>query len=95
MLVLFQTNYAAPKKREFLIQFGCQLLDDSPKYIPVLEKFCKKYRLVNMQSLGEDDIFEISFYLILKKKQDSEQLIKELNKIPEINQIRFFFDEDV
>ena len=95
MLVLFQVNYAAPKKREFLIQFGCLLVDDSPAYLSVLEKYCKKYRLVNMQSLGDDDMFEISFYLILKKKQESAQLIKELNNIPEIKQIRFFFDEDL
>ena len=62
-------------------------MDDNPKYIPILEEFCKKYRLVNMQSLGEDDIFEISFYVILKKKQDSSQLIKELNKVPEIKEM--------
>ena len=94
MLGLFKFNYAAPSKREFLLQFNCELPDDKPPYLPILGKFCKKFRLVNMQSLEGNDIYEISFYLVLKNKNNSPLLIKALNKIPAISQIRFFFDEE-
>ena len=93
MLILFQINYAAPKKREFLIQFNCRLVDDKPPYLPVLDKYCRKHRLVNMQSIGESDFFEISFYVVLKNKKYNPLLIQDLNNISEINQVRFFFDE--
>lgn len=94
MLGLFKLNYAAPSKREFLLQFHCDLPDDKPPYLPILEEFCKKFRLVNMQSIDENDIYEISFYLVLKNKKNSPLLIKGLNKIPAVSQIRFFFDEE-
>lgn len=93
MLGLYQLDYAAPKKREFLIQFNCEFSEDKPPYLPTLEKYCKKFRLVNMQSLGENDTFEVSFYIVLKDRKQSPHLIKALNRIPEISQIRFFFDE--
>jgi uncharacterized membrane protein YhiD involved in acid resistance len=93
MLILFQLNYAAPKKREFLVQFNCRLVDDKPPYLPVLDKYCRKHRLVNMQSIGESDFFEISFYVVLKNKKYNPLLIQDLNNISEINQVRFFFDE--
>lgn len=93
MLGLFKMNYAAPSKREFLLQFNCELPDTKPPYLPILDKFCRKHRLVNMQSLDEGDIYEISFYLVLKNKKNSPLLIKALNNIPQVSQIRFFFDE--
>ncbi len=94
MLVLSKFNYAAPQKRDFLIQFNCLLPDDDPPYLPILDKYCKKQRPVSMQSIGETDTFEIAFYIVVKNKNNNPLLIKELNQIPDISQIRFFFDEE-
>lgn len=93
MFGLFKINYAAPAKREFLLQFNCDMPNDTPPYVPVLGRFCKKSRLVNMQSLEGESNYEVSFYLTLRNKKNSPLLIKELNKMPEISQIRFFYDD--
>lgn len=94
LLALHHLNYASPEKREFLLQFHCGFKTDRPPYLQVLEKICKRFKLVNMTSLGEGNDFELSFYVQLKHKDRSEHLMRELKQISEISHIRFFFDEE-
>ena len=94
LILLSKLQYANPKKREFLIQFHSTLSEKKPDYIPILKKYTKKYRLVNMHSLGEEDGYELSFYLALKDIEKSPELMKELNAIKELDNIHIYFDED-
>lgn len=94
LLLMFKMQYAKPNRREFLIQFHSRLSEDKPLYISLFKKFCRKFRLVNMVSLGEKEEYELSFYLVMKDLEKSPVLMKELNKIPEIDTIHFFFDEE-
>jgi len=47
-----------------------------------------------MHSLGEEDEYELSFYLVLKDIEKSPELMKELNAIKELDNIHIYFDED-
>ena len=94
LILLSKTQYAKAKKREFLIQFHSTLSEKKPYYIPIFKKYSKKYRLVNMHSLGEEDGYELSFYLVLKDIEKSPELMKELNAIKELDNIHLYFDED-
>ena len=94
LFLMFKAQYAKPSKREFLIQFNSRLSEDKPLYIPLFKKYCRKFRLVNMHSLGEGEGYELSYYLVLKDIDKSPLLLKELNKISEIDSIHFYFDED-
>ncbi|MCF7805732.1 MAG: DUF4956 domain-containing protein [Candidatus Marinimicrobia bacterium] len=93
LLTLAKTNYAAPKKREFLIQFLYDDTDEMSAYLDVLQTHCKKHRLVNMQSIGEHR-YELSFYVTLRNKEESAELIRRLDQLPQVTDIRFFFDEE-
>lgn len=94
LLLLAKTNYAAPKKREFLLQFLYEDGDEKSSYLNILQRYCKEHRLVNMQSIGPEHRYELSFYIILKNKEDSSELIRALDTLPEVSDIRFFFDEE-
>ena len=43
--------------------------------------------------MGEDN-FEISFQVLLKDRQMRNDLITELNKIHNIEQVRLYYDDD-
>ena len=97
-LVLYglgRSTYGQPRKKEVLVQFECQLADGENPYMGVLEKHCRHNRLVNMQSLDGDENFEISFHIRLKDPDKQSDFIRDLNKVPQIGQVRLYFDEDV
>lgn len=94
LLLMAKTNYAAPRKREFLIQFRYQDGEDSTPYMDILRRFCKQHRLVNMQSLGAENLYELSFYVVLKDKDAGTDLIRALDNLSQVSDIRFFYDEE-
>ncbi len=48
-----------------------------------------------MQSLGAEDLYEFSFYVQLKDKEQRTELVRELNRLAEITQVRLFVDEEI
>ncbi len=93
ILLLSKSNFASPHKREYLLQFHFTSGDDeSTPYVPVLEKYCKKFKLVNIKSIGED-ILELSYYITLKKKEKVKEFIGQVGRIEGVRNINFFFDE--
>jgi uncharacterized membrane protein YhiD involved in acid resistance len=94
LLLMSRLNYARPHKRDFLLQFQCDVQDGEGVYLPVLENYCKNNKLVNMQSIGMENQFELSFYIELKKRDQRTQLIRDLNKIAEVDHVRLYMDDD-
>jgi len=86
-------NYASSKKQEFLLQFHSSLVEGENTYLPLLQKYCKHNKLINVQAMGDDD-YELSFQVLLKEKQMRTNLITDLNKIHNIKQIRLYYDDD-
>ncbi|MFC1528921.1 DUF4956 domain-containing protein [Candidatus Latescibacterota bacterium] len=94
VLLISSSKYASPHRREYLLQFHfTSENDEDAPYIDVFKKFCKKYKLINIKSLGENEIYELSYYVVLKKKEAGKEFISELGSIEGLNSINFFFDE--
>jgi len=91
---LHRIRYAQPHKKQFLLQFQFQLEGDESPYIAILDKYCKSHKLVNMQSLGELNQFELSFYVELRRKDQHGQMLKELNSTAFVQHVRLYLDED-
>jgi len=94
ILALSKTQYAVPQKKDFLIQFQSVLEDENQSFLPIFKKYCKSHNLVNMQALGVDEKFDLSYFVVLKDKDASPQFVKELNQLESLDHIRFFFDEE-
>jgi uncharacterized membrane protein YhiD involved in acid resistance len=94
LMMLHRMNYAKLHKKEFLLQFQCYMRNDESPYLDILERHCKRFKLVNMQSTGEEDMYELSFYVELKDRSGHPALLRELNRLQEIDSVRLYFDED-
>jgi len=94
ILLMSRMNYAQPHKRDFLLQFQCSLKDGESVYLKIIDTYCKRNKLINMQSIGTDEEFELSFYIELKNKNKRTDLIKELNAAAQINHVRLYMDDD-
>ena len=95
LLIMAKTRYATPRKSEFLLQLHARLEeeDQEDKFRDILYQYCKDYRLVNMQALGPSELFELTYYLTLRNKEETSELVRRLNKLPAVDNVRFFFDE--
>jgi len=95
-LILFSLHrlrYANPSKHQFLVQFRCVLPEGDAPYNSVFQRWCKKVKMVNMQAAGAGDLFEMSFYIELKDRGRRNELMRELNNVSAISNVRFYFDD--
>ena len=95
LLMLSRWNIVYPHHNEILVQFSYQKRDDSDRpYLSILDKYCKTTSLINVKSIGEENIFEISYYIQLKNTDQSKLFVQELRKINGIDYVNLLFDED-
>lgn len=95
-LVIIRFSFALPKTREYLIQINIQseiLPDDA--FSSIFKKFSSKYKLVNVKTIGEDSnqIMEFSYYIKLRRDENSTKMLSSIKKIPGVVSVNLFFDE--
>jgi len=93
-IVLVVFNFGAPRKREYLLQIAFSSSpENESKLESILKKHCKKFRLVNMKNLVDDNI-EVFYHIHFKNKEKSGELLRELNDFDQVMNVNLFFDED-
>ena len=93
--ILFKLGLGFSKNQEYLLQFSyISSGDDKPEYLNIFKKYCKNNKLINVRSLGRDDMIELSFYLVLKNNTQSDDFIKQLRNLSEVETVNLYFDED-
>jgi hypothetical protein len=60
----------------------------------LLNRYCKKITLLNVKSVMEKQL-ELSYHVSIKNKKQNSEFISELGKIPGVQQINLYFDEEV
>ncbi len=95
-LIIIQFNFALPQKREFLIQITAKgaALPENP-FQKVFQDHCKKQKLINVKTVGEEDneIMEFSYYIKLRDEDNSKAFVSDIKEIPGVEQVNLFFDE--
>jgi uncharacterized membrane protein YhiD involved in acid resistance len=92
MLVTF--NFGAPRKREYLLQVTYISTQENDNLVQtLLKKHCRKFNLVNLKNLGEENV-EAFYQVRYKDKEKSGELIRELRQHEQIFNVNMFFDED-
>ena len=96
MVVLTKTNIVDSSKEEYLLQFYYLENGSSneAQYLGIIQKFCKKYQLINIKSAGNGNGIELSYYVRLRNKTQNTEMIKELKGINGLNHVNLFFDEE-
>jgi uncharacterized membrane protein YhiD involved in acid resistance len=95
--ILGKYSFALPHNREYLLQLTANsaTLPNNP-FEKAFEKYCKRYKLVNVKSLGEEtnEIMEFSYYINLRDEINGKQLVGEVKSIPGVKNVNLFFDEN-
>jgi uncharacterized membrane protein YhiD involved in acid resistance len=95
ILLLYKTRFATPRRDDYLLQFNCRAgSDKTPPYQAILDGHCAKVTPVNVRSLGDTDLIELSYYVRLKRKDEADALIRDLNRTPGVQYVNLFFDEE-
>jgi uncharacterized membrane protein YhiD involved in acid resistance len=95
LLVLSRTHFAVPKGRNFLLQFTyfSEITVEAP-YLPVLRKYCRKQKLINVKSNGDGTSFELSYYIDLRNNNQNHEFVRELGRVDGVSGVNLFYDEE-
>lgn len=94
--IISRMNFALPTKREFLMQIlSKESRTQENPFGDILSRYCRKYKLVNIKTMGEPDnlLLEFSYYITLKNESKGAGLVKEIKDIEGVTQTNLFFDE--
>jgi len=87
-LAVYLTRVGESIKGDFLLRFRMNSApDDNCVYSDVFEKYLKKKTLVNMATSHQENYLELAFSVTLKDPKQRDSFIKELSKIPQLEQV--------
>ncbi len=96
-LVLTKFSFALPQSREFLLQIiaNSTNIPDDP-FSSVFKTYCRNNKLVNVKTIGNEshETMEFSYYINLKDESFGKKLVNEIKRIPGVQSVNLFFDED-
>jgi uncharacterized membrane protein YhiD involved in acid resistance len=95
--VMARFNYGLLGHREFVLQLSVlsPAGTDLPKvYGPVLDRFCRSYRLLAARSAGGDAAVNLTFFLELNQDGGLPDLTRALGDLPQIVRANAFYDEE-
>jgi uncharacterized membrane protein YhiD involved in acid resistance len=96
LTVLTKTNFLSSKKEKYLLQFNYLSLSNTaePPYITVIQKYCKRYNLLNVKSVSDGKEIVLSYYVDLKDSNLNDVFVLELGSIEGISNINLYFDNE-
>lgn len=94
-LVLSKSKFSTPIKSDLLLQFTFNSKNNgSEGYSKLIDKYCKKSKLINAKAVGTEDMLELSYYVGFKKKEDTTKFVQQLRKVDGIINVNLFYDEE-
>lgn len=95
ILLLVKLNITSTRHDEYLLQFYFQSKDsNSTPYLSVLNKYCRRYNIINAKTFENQKILELSYYVKFKNKETNSQFVRELAGTAGVKNINLFFDEE-
>ena len=93
--ILSKSKFSTPVKSDLLLQFTFNSNGtDSSEYSKLIDKFCRKSKLLNARAIGMEYTLELSYYIGFKNKQQSTEFIQKLRKIEGVSNVNLFYDEE-
>jgi uncharacterized membrane protein YhiD involved in acid resistance len=83
-------------RREYLLQFSYipEEAEVEPLYRPILEKFSRRFEVVNIKAIKETGTTEYSFYIQIHDREDGNKLVQALQENRGIDHINLYFEEE-
>jgi uncharacterized membrane protein YhiD involved in acid resistance len=95
LLLLTRVPLLAPQRKEYFLQFSYEAeSDDDPPYISVLDRWCRRHRLVSASAGRGEGPMQFSFYVQLRDLRDNQSLLRDLRAVPGVTHISLAFDDE-
>lgn len=95
IVLLVNVRFGEKQKQQHLLQISYQNSEANGAKLPaILSRYCRQVKLMNMKNAGPGGELEAFYQVVLKRNLQPEDLIRELNAIPEVFGVNLFFDED-
>jgi uncharacterized membrane protein YhiD involved in acid resistance len=93
---LSKSNFLSPKKGKYLLQFNYINTNgiEDPPYIPMIKRFCRKYNLLNIKSVGIGNELELSYYVDMRDKDQNSVFISGLNGVNGVSRVTLYYDDE-
>jgi uncharacterized membrane protein YhiD involved in acid resistance len=97
--LLVHLNVISPNREQYVVQFTYRPLDgeadgQEPPYLGGFRKHCRRSKLVNVKSVGDDDEMEISYYVVPRRDTRVVDLLRELKSVHGVRSVVVFSDEE-
>jgi uncharacterized membrane protein YhiD involved in acid resistance len=95
ILLLAKSNITSTRNDDYLLQFNFKPNGSiSPSYIPVLDKYCRRHKAINVKTIEDQDMMELSYYVKFKKENKNPDFMRELRSAYGVKNITLFSDEE-
>ncbi|GAB4180340.1 MAG: DUF4956 domain-containing protein [Calditrichia bacterium] len=94
-LILQHLDYGNPHKQDIVLQ----VLVDEQEYNAgeledILKNYCRSFKLINIKTLSDNHLLELTYYIKLKNGNKKTDLIQALNEKAALKHINLFYDEE-
>lgn len=93
ILIITKTGLGVPASGNICCNFLTPPAAMRLPYLPVIQKHCRRHEVINVRSLDEERLMEVSFYVRLKDEQQNDRFISELSATSGVRNVNLFFDE--
>ena len=94
ILILSKINYGKPQRGDYLLQFHFNANGQETPYLPVLEKYCRREKLINVKAMAEGDLLELSYYVHVRDRDKCSELVRELGRVKGVDHVNFYHDDE-
>lgn len=95
ILLLVHTDFGQSQKQQHLLQISYKSsAGNDSRLAEILARYCRQVKLMNLKNVGPTGELDAFYQVVLKSKQQPEELIRELNTLQEVFGVNLFFDED-
>jgi len=96
ILTLHRTHFGFLQHKELMLRFWMSIeRQDKPVYLPVFDKHLAQYSMLNIRSTPSSKAVELSFFVRLKKPDETQHLIHDLTGLEGIERVSLLVGEDM
>lgn len=93
--LMTKLGYADVEKESLILRFTYGGLSDSSdaSYLPVMKRFCKSSKLINVRADRQDQS-ELTFFAHLRDNGDREAFTRSMAELPDVNNVSLYYDTE-
>ncbi len=93
--LMTKLRYADVEKDSLILRFtyGGPSDEREASYLPVLDRYCKSTKLINVRADRRDQT-ELTFFAHLRRKEEREVLTRAMADLPEVSNVSLYYDTE-